>query len=258
MRRVAAWTLGTLTGSALLAGPMVVAAPSVVAAPLPSSAPLGVAAQSEPYDGACEDGVGATLVVDQRDAGAGELSVRCVPGPLAAGTSGLDVLRAAGFTVEGVSRWGEAFVCRIDGTPAAEEELGLASDPGYRESCLDTPPTQASWAYWEARPGTPWSYVTAGARTHAVTDGDILGWVFAVDPGADPATPRFDPETGTPETVAADPTADQATAADADGVSVESQALELPTSMLATVGVIALLGVAGVVASRRRGAGGGS
>jgi hypothetical protein len=225
VRRAVAWTLGILTGSVLLAAP---------AAP---------AAQQDPYDGACQDGAGATLVVDQLDAGAGELSVRCVPGPLAAGTSGLDVLRAAGFTVEGVSRWGDAFVCRIDGTPAPEEELDLAGDPGYRESCLDTPPTQASWAYWEARPGSPWSYVTAGARTHAVADGDILGWAFAVDPGADPATPRFDPGTGAHDTAAA--------AAD-DLVSVESQAVELPTSMLATVGVIALLGVAGVVASRRR------
>lgn len=239
MRRASAGTLGTLAVTALLA------------------APTALAAAPEPYDGVCEDGVGATLVVDRLDAGAGDLSVRCVPGPMAAGTSGLDVLRSAGFSVEGVSRWGDAFVCRIDGTPAPDEDLSLASNPGYRESCLDTPPTQASWAYWEARPGTPWAYVTAGARTHAVNDGDILGWVFAVDPGADPATPRFDPEAGLPTTSAdlgdQGPTSDQATAAPAaDGVAVESQAVELPTSVLATVGVIALLGVAGVLAARRR------
>lgn len=263
MRRAAAWTLGPLTGPALLTATSALMTAALMPAATALAAP--VAAQPEPYDGVCLDGAGATLVVDQLDTGAGGLTVRCVPGPLAEGTSGLDVLRAAGFTVEGVSRWGDAFVCRIDGAPAPDQELDLDSDPGYRESCLDTPPTQASWAYWEARADTPWTYVTAGARAHAVADGDILGWVFAVDPGADPTMPRFDPETGTTTTPAGTsqdvdpaggPTGEPASTD--DGAAVESQALELPTSVLATVGVIALLGVAGVVASRRRREEGGS
>ncbi|MGW9447410.1 hypothetical protein [Streptomyces sp. NPDC055632] len=59
--------------------------------------------------------------------------VRCAPGDQA---TGLAALRNAGFTIAGTQRWGEAFVCRIEGKPTAATE-----------ACVNTPPASAHWSY---------------------------------------------------------------------------------------------------------------
>lgn len=232
VRSAPAWTLGMLLTLAL---------------------PSAAAAQDEAEEGACEPGEGVTVVVDYQEVGPGEVVVRCVPGPVAAGTTALDALRAAGFEVEGVSRWGDAFVCRIDGIPAPEEELALQSDPGYRETCLDTPPTQASWASWQAAAEEPWTYSTTGARARSVTDGDLEGWTFAVDPGADPSMPRFDPETLSATTTSVGA---ELAAGDASEEPEAEGPWGVPASMWATGAVVLVLGGAALVTARSRRAGG--
>lgn len=66
--------------------------------------------------GACPDGDGVTVVVDFQELG-GPTLVRCAPGPQ---PTGLAALKNAGISVTGTARWGEAFICRIEGKPGAD------------------------------------------------------------------------------------------------------------------------------------------
>ena len=100
--------------------------------------------------GYCKDDTGVTVVVDFTELG-GDIVVRCAPGPVKPGYSGLDAFRAPGSAVSGTQRWGLAFVCRIQGRPAANESLQTRGNPDYHERCVDTPPSSAYWGYWYAR-----------------------------------------------------------------------------------------------------------
>lgn len=119
---------------------------------------------------------------------------RCVE---VAGTSGDGVaaLQATGVSVTGSARFGNTFVCRIDGRPGARERLELPGGERHRESCADTPPASAYWSYWHAAPGTcKWTYSTSGATTRTVPEGSAEGWSFTLgDAPGEPSAPRLDP-----------------------------------------------------------------
>jgi hypothetical protein len=103
------------------------------------------------------------------------------------------VLQDAGFQVEGVQRWGEGFVCRIENRPSASEPLSVLGDEQYREACVDTPPATAFWSYWRADEGGAWQYSQQGTKTSEVEPGGFEGWSFSLGTGADSA-PRIAPE----------------------------------------------------------------
>ncbi|TDC74131.1 hypothetical protein E1283_16885 [Streptomyces hainanensis] len=135
--------------------------------------------------GFCPDGDGVTVVVDFRELGGGRV-VRCAPGAQA---DGLAALRDAGFQVNGTSRWGDSFVCRINNRPGADSE-----------PCVDTPPASAYWSYWHAENGGSWTYSQLGATYRTPPEGSFEGWSFSLDretgespvPGVAPQRPADD------------------------------------------------------------------
>ena len=123
-----------------------------------------VVADSAPASAAaCSPGTGVTVVVDYGPLGGGVV-VGCRLGDP---PTGLNALQGAGFAVTGTTRWGLAFVCRINGKPTA------AQDP-----CVNTPPVTAYWSYWHASPGGTWTYSTSGASTYNPAQGTVEGWRF--------------------------------------------------------------------------------
>ncbi|MBA2639424.1 MAG: terpene cyclase/mutase family protein, partial [Nocardioidaceae bacterium] len=159
--------------------------------PVEAADPAGMVDESSGTAGFCPDDDGVTVVVDSQELGDGPL-VRCAPGSQP--RNGLAVLHDAGIEVEGVQRWGAAFVCRLEGRPAPTEPLPLVGDDGYTESCVDTPPTGAYWSYWQADIGGEWRYSRLGADSSQVVPGSVEGWSFALNgAGAVPA-PRVAPD----------------------------------------------------------------
>ncbi|MDT0341115.1 hypothetical protein [Streptomyces litchfieldiae] len=139
--------------------------------------PQATAQAARPMAGApgfCPDASGVTVVVDFGELGGGRV-VRCAPG---APADGLAALRGAGFEVAGTNRWGDAFVCRINGRPGAD-----------REPCVDTPPASAYWSYWHAENGGEWTYSQRGATYRTPDEGTFEGWSFSLDQGEEQAPP---------------------------------------------------------------------
>ena len=121
-----------------------------------------VAGPAAATGGACSTSSGVTVVVNFGSLGGGTV-VRCAQ----TGGSGLDALRAAGFSTEGTQRDGGAFVCRLDGKPSAASE-----------NCASTPPVAKSWRYWYADSGGTWKYSQSGAGSRNVVKGGFEGWSF--------------------------------------------------------------------------------
>ncbi|GIG67478.1 hypothetical protein [Phytomonospora endophytica] len=111
----------------------------------------------------CSGTTGVTVVVDFTAFG-GSVERRCALGDPA---TGIAALQGASFTVTGTSRWGLAFVCRLDGLPTAAAE-----------ACVNTPPTSAYWSYWHGTPGSAWTYSTSGASAYNPAPGSVEGWAF--------------------------------------------------------------------------------
>lgn len=130
--------------------------------------------------GFCLDAGGVTVVVDFQELG-GQTIVRCAVGAQA---TGLAALKAAGIEVTGTNRWGESFVCRLEGKPGPD-----------REPCVDTPPTSAYWSYWHAPDGGSWTYSQQGATYRTPPAGSFEGWSFSLDHDEDSApAPRVAPQ----------------------------------------------------------------
>ncbi|WP_392507440.1 hypothetical protein ACF3NT_10710 [Naumannella halotolerans] len=130
--------------------------------------------------GACSDDRGVTVVVDFGQLAPDPL-IRCAA-DFERG-SGLDALAEAGVQTEGVaSSAGDAFICRIDGEPSASTDLSASGEPGYREDCLDIPPTTAHWSYWYVEAGR-WIESDLGARSRQVTKGGTEGWSYTLGEG---------------------------------------------------------------------------
>ena len=159
-------------------------AAGVICAAATLPAVVAVAPQARAVDdslgtpGFCPDDDGVTVVVDFQRLG-GRTIVRCAPG--SEPRTGLEVLQDAGFDTEGVQRWGEGFVCRIEDRPSASEQLPVVGDEGYREACVDTPPATAFWGYWRADEGGEWRYSQQGVKSTEVEPGGFEGWSFSLN-----------------------------------------------------------------------------
>jgi hypothetical protein len=163
------------------------------ASPAGAVTPAAAAAGTPGY---CPGDDGVTVVVDLSELG-GDVIVRCAAHATA---TGIDALSDAGFSVEGTQRWGTAFVCRVAGRPAADEQLAVEGEPDYREQCVQTPPTSAFWAYSYADNGASWTYSTQGASTRRVSDGGFEGWRFVLNGGStDPAVAPVRPVSEEPD-----------------------------------------------------------
>lgn len=138
-------------------------------------------------DTGCSATTGVTVIVDFKALGGG-LQRGCAINP----ASGLDALHKAGFGTAGTTRWGNAFVCRIDGKPGNPPE-----------SCADTPPGTAYWAYYTAKPtDAAWKYVSLAATLTRPQPGSIEGWAFGARalPGVAPGDAIAPPVTLPPPT----------------------------------------------------------
>ncbi|MFV2114710.1 hypothetical protein ACFHW0_20565 [Micromonospora sp. LOL_025] len=146
----------------------------------------GTPASAAGSAGYCPDASGVTVVVDFHELGGGTV-VRCARGEQ---PTGLAALKNAGFQVTGTLRWGEGFVCRIEGKPSTASE-----------KCVDTPPASAYWSYWHAASGGNWTYSDKGVLNRRPPAGSFEGWSFSLNrdasdaprPGAAPRRPAPPP-----------------------------------------------------------------
>ncbi|MFF0483329.1 hypothetical protein [Streptomyces sp. NPDC004435] len=120
--------------------------------------------QSRGTPGFCPDDDGVTVVIDFQELG-GPLIIRCARGSQSTGHA---ALKNAGIQIAGTNRWGEAFICRIEGKP------GPGSEP-----CIDTPPASAYWSYWHAPNGGNWTYSQWGVTNRKPPTGSFEGWSFS-------------------------------------------------------------------------------
>ncbi|WP_136518610.1 hypothetical protein [Cellulomonas telluris] len=156
---------------------MIVTALALLLAAAPAAAP---APGSDP---SCDQ---VTVVVDTGVLASGPVTSACVPPGDA-----LSVLRAAGHAVEGTAAWGTAFVCRVDGRPARDEDVPLPGGRMFRETCARTPDARAYWSLWTSTAGAGWAYATHGVGDLHLAAGDALGLRF----GAGDVPPRRAPAT---------------------------------------------------------------
>lgn len=115
---------------------------------------------------ACSGSTGVTVIVQFP---AGSTTTGCAPGDP---STGAQALTSAGFSVRSVD--GRAFVCQINGQPSSQ-------------TCTQTPPTSAYWAYFHAKRGGGWSFSNEGAYSYNPAPGSVEGWRFGS--GAKPSTP---------------------------------------------------------------------
>ncbi len=127
----------------------------------------------------CEPNTGVTVVVDEGGIGAGKVYVGCALGEQ---PDALEALEHAGFTPEGTTNYGLAFICRIDGEPTPAEQ-----------ACASTPPADAYWSYWRGKPGGQWSYSAYGATSPKTKSpvNSVEGWAFG-----EGGQPRVEPLDG--------------------------------------------------------------
>jgi len=172
--------------------------------------------------GYCPDANGVTVVIDFQELG-GATIVRCAVGDQA---TGLAALKNAGISITGTSRWGEAFICRIEGKPTA------ATEP-----CIDTPPTTAYWSYWHAPNGGTWTYSQVGVMNRKPPLGSFEGWSFSLNKTASTAPP--------PRIAPVRPAAPKPSAAPSTVRSKPPKPLSKPTPPPATAGSPAVTQPAG-------------
>jgi hypothetical protein len=182
----------------------------------------------------CPDANGVSVVVDLRQLGGGILE-RCAAG-LGAGGTGLEALSRAGIPYQGTSQWGDSFICRLLGRPAADESLHIPGNSNYHEKCITTPPATAYWAYWWAPNGGAWHYSGAGVSSHRVTPGGFEGWVFTVGNANSEMPPGVAPvrATNVPAPAASSSQAAQPAASHAHPVAPQPGAAAQTTSSTAT------------------------
>ncbi|MEO7588068.1 MAG: immunoglobulin domain-containing protein, partial [Arachnia sp.] len=175
-------------------------------APATGHADEAVAAATN-HAGPCVGDTGVTVVLDYQALGGGT-DIRCSTGTP---ETGVDAVRAAGFTYDGVARWGDAFACRLNGRPSADEVIPLTGNPTYTEKCVNTPPANGYWSYWHSTDqGQEWEYSNMGGGGYEPSAGEWEGWSFSLN-----ATASSNPEPRTALALAEyDNTASTALAAD--------------------------------------------
>ena len=201
---------------------------------------------------ACTATAGVLLAVDLGPWG-GPLLRSCDSAP----TTGYAQLNQGGWSTVGTEHDGPGFVCRIGYS-------GYRHDAQYptaaQQSCVQTPPASAYWAFWEAGPGqTTWTYSQHGAVGYHPAPGSVSLWVFGgtnLGGTAGSAVPAISPQSlrtaaagtalaGGPEIVDAPPVS--------AGVSV-SHGSAWPTILVAVIAIlVATAGSVGAEWRRRRG-----
>jgi hypothetical protein len=161
----------------------------------------GARADAAPVS-ACTAQSGVTVIVDFTAFG-GDIERGCDPGQP---ETALEAIHTAGFATAGTARYGDAFVCRIDGRPSPE-----------KEACTDTPPASSSWSFYFARPtDRGWTYSAAGVLGYQPPSGSLIAFAFGnyAKPGALPsgATPRTTTTTTAPRRSTVPPTRPPVTA----------------------------------------------
>ena len=148
-----------------------------VAAVVVEPAPVVAIDEGRGSPGHCPDADGVTVVIDFQELG-GDTIIRCAPGDQETGHS---ALVNAGIEIEGTNRWGESFICRIEGKPGPEDE-----------PCIDTPPASAYWSYWHAPNDGAWTYSQWGVMNRTPPPGSFEGVVLLQGPdrGHQPAAAR--------------------------------------------------------------------
>ncbi|WP_422646930.1 ABC transporter substrate-binding protein [Actinoalloteichus caeruleus] len=160
-RSPAAVALAVALSVGLTVGPAAVVAHGESTGPRPTSVtPTSGSA------GYCPDANGVTVVIDFQELG-GQTIIRCAHGDQATGHA---ALRNAGINITGTNRWGEAFICRIEGLPVPEAE-----------PCIDTPPATAYWSYWHSPNGGAWEYSQWGVMNRKPPLGSFEGWSFSLN-----------------------------------------------------------------------------
>ena len=201
--------------------------------------------------GECSATTGVILTVDLGPWG-GPLLRSCGSTP----TTGYAQLNQGGWHTTGTDHDGPGFVCRI-------AYSGYRHDAEYptaaQQSCVQTPPANAYWAFWQAGPGqTSWTYSQHGAVGYHPAPGSVSLWVFGgtnLGGTSGSAVPKISPQSlrtaaagaataGGPEIVNAPPVS--------ASVSV-SHGSAWPTILVAAIAVlIATAGAVGVTRRRRR------
>jgi hypothetical protein len=139
---------------------------------------------------ACTTTSGVTVIVDFTYFH-GSIERGCAAG---APNTALAAIRDAGFGTAGTTRYGDAFVCRIDNEPAPNAE-----------ACNDTPPANSSWSFYYAHASdTTWTYSTSGVLSYRPPPGTALAFAYGsyAKPGVGPAAvlPKRLPTTAPPAT----------------------------------------------------------
>ena len=146
-------------------------------------APIGPVAAAP--ESACTTTAGVTVIVDFSHFG-GEIERGCAAGQP---PTALAAMHAAGFDTAGTTRYGDAFLCRIDNLPAPKNE-----------ACADTPPASSSWSFYNAHPNdTTWTYAPVGVLSYRPPSGSIVAFAFGnfAKPGDPPGgghSPADDPD----------------------------------------------------------------
>jgi len=124
---------------------------------------------------ACTGTTGVTVIVDFTHFG-GTIERGCDPGSPA---TALAAMHTAGFMTAGTARYGDAFVCRIDGKPSPKTE-----------ACTETPPAGSSWSFYYARPtDRAWTYSSSGVLSYQPPSGTLIAFAFGnyAQPGVLPS-----------------------------------------------------------------------
>jgi hypothetical protein len=224
-------------------------AASTLIAALTLAAWISVPSLAKPRPvGDCTAASDATLVVDFGPFG-GPLLRACGSTP----TTGFALLNQGGWRTSGTEHDGPAFVCRIG---YAGFHHGTQYPTPAQQPCINTPPVNAYWTYWQAGPGqNTWSYSQLGAPTYRPQPGSISLWIFGgtnLSGTSGTAVPKITPAslrraqvgtvlTGTPAIANAPPLATSAPASHGSIIPV-----------IVAVVLVAALTAVGVVANRRR------
>ncbi len=196
----------------------------------------------------CSATSGATVVVDFGPFG-GRMLRACGSTP----TTGFGLLNQGGWRTSGTEHDGPAFVCRIG---YAGFRHGTQYPTGAQQACINTPPANAYWTFWQAGPGqNTWHYSQLGAPTTRPQPGSISLWIFGgtnISGTSGSAVPAVTPASLRRATVGTVLTGTPAIA-DAPPVTVRPPASPGSfTPALLAVGIAVVLTLAGVAAVRRR------
>lgn len=119
----------------------------------------------------CTATAGATVLVDFSHWG-GPLLRACGSTP----TTGYQLLNQGGWHTSGTGHDGPGFVCRIG---YAGFRHGTPYPTPTQQACVNTPPANAYWTYWQAGRGQrTWSYSQVGAISSHPPAGSISLWIF--------------------------------------------------------------------------------